>query len=73
MNDRQKIQLTFAAVLAALLIVLGMTGSEDFAEEQRQVSVYCEMVGLWTEDARLGVEPNNRRGWPPYNGTEVCQ
>jgi len=27
---------------------------------------YCEMVAIWNDDARAGIAPSERNGWPPY-------
>lgn len=41
------------------------------AESSRQQ--YCEMVALWDADAAQDVAPEQRRGWPPYDGRNQCK
>ena len=62
----------FAVVFAASFFVLAFScdGIDDLQAEQDQ---YCEMVALWNADAKRGVSPEQRIGWPPYKGEEQCR
>jgi len=57
------------AALAALLVVLiGVVGHFDAEDSDAQHDHYCSMVATWHAEAVKGVQPNNRAGWPPYDG-----
>lgn len=61
--------------LAALLLVfaaLALAGTTDAQDAERSQSTYCEMVALWDSDAAQDVAPEQRRGWPPYDGRKQC-
>lgn len=55
-------------VFAALALV-GTMDAQDAENSHRQ---YCEMVALWDADAAQDVAPEQRRGWPPYDGRNQC-
>lgn len=57
------------AALAALLVVLiGVLGHFDAEDADAQHANYCSMVATWHAEAAKGVHPNDRAGWPPYDG-----
>lgn len=58
---------------ALILLALGIVGSFDAEEEQRQAEEYCEMVKAWNEDRARGVPEHDRAGWPPFEGEEQCR
>ncbi len=49
-----------------LLVVMGLLGQYDMAEEERQQAQYCQMVKLYKDT-------NGRAGWPAYEGDEMCK
>lgn len=57
---------TICAVLAGLILV-GVMGSMDAADEQSELAHYCDMVKLHKNDPSTG--------WPDYNGIyrEACK
>lgn len=52
--------------VAGIIIAAGIAGQFDYEEEQRQTEQYCEMVKLWKQT-------NGQRGWPAYDGEEMCR
>lgn len=52
--------------IAGIIIAMGIAGQADYEEEQRQVEQYCEMVVMWKESG-------GEKGWPAYDGEEVCK
>lgn len=60
--------LGMASLIAALLFVSGLDQEDAIQEDAR----YCEMVAIWLSDAELGIPPENRNGWPPYNDRMAC-
>lgn len=57
-------------ILATALIILAL-GIADHLEAQDVHSErhhYCEMVAIWEIDANRGIPPEDRAGWPPYDG-----
>lgn len=56
------------AILALILIfvMMGLAGHMDYEEAGRQQDQYCEMVKLYKQS-------NGEKGWPAYNGEEVCK
>ncbi len=34
---------------------------------------YCKMVQVWMSDKALGIPPEQRRGWPPYDSSVFCE
>ena len=62
--------------LTALLLVfaaLALAGTMDTKDAERSQSTYCEMVAQWDKDAELGIAPEQRTGWPPYDGRKQCE
>lgn len=51
--------------IAVLSALASRSASSD---EDRQYSVYCEMTKTWAAEAKAGVPPEDRSGWPPYDG-----
>lgn len=45
---------------------LGIAGTADVEEVERQQSEYCEMVQLWKDS-------NGEYGWPAYEGESQCR
>lgn len=69
------VAITFALGLIAVLVAMMFVGEQDYQEEARQQSVYCQMVEKHLADAKAGIEPALRAGWPDYKGNfeEVCK
>lgn len=61
-------------IITLLLVfaALGLTGSMDAKDAERAQETYCEMLELWDADAALGIAPEHRRGWPPFDGRKQC-
>lgn len=59
--------------MAALTATLLFVGNLDRQNAEADQSRYCEMVGLWKLDADLGIKPEDRNGWPPYNSDINCE
>jgi len=59
--------------MAALVAALSFVGNLDREDAEADESLYCEMVGLWHLDADLGIKPEDRNGWPPYNPDINCE
>lgn len=57
--------LTFAA--------LALAGTMDAQDAESSHREYCEMVALWDADAAQDVAPEQRRGWPPFDGRKQCE
>lgn len=63
MNNKEKLLIVLAIVIVGLLIAI-------LDKVEPVVSDYhCEMVALWKEGEKHGVEPADRAGWPDYNNT----
>lgn len=63
---------TIGAALA-ILLAAGLTGHFDAEDEQIANEQYCEMVGIWKQQAAAGIPKERRDGWPPFKGMEVCK
>lgn len=61
------------AVLILAVAALVLDGMIDTQEVERSHRQYCKMVAQWDKDAALGVAPERRTGWPPYNGRKQCE
>lgn len=61
--------LTATVIFGLFLLV----SSNDYDDAVAQQSTYCEMVALWNADAKRGIAPNDRAGWPPFEGEHQCQ
>ena len=62
--------------LIALLLVfaaLALAGTMDVQDAERSQDTYCEMVAMWDADAAQDVAPEQRRGWPPFDGRKQCK
>lgn len=61
-----------AGMLLALAVWAGVStaDAQDAGSSHRQ---YCEMIALWDADAAQDVAPEQRRGWPPYDGRKQCK
>lgn len=51
--------------IIGIVIAMGIVGQSDLEEEQRQADQYCDMVKMWKESG-------GEKGWPAYNGEEIC-
>ncbi len=47
--------------IIGIVIAMGIAGTMDVQEEERQHAEYCEMVKLWKQT-------NGKHGWPDYDG-----
>lgn len=56
-----------------LLVALALNGTMEAQEAESSNSEYCEMVAMWDKDAAIGITPEQRTGWPPYNGYKQCK
>lgn len=59
--------------MAALTAVLLVVGNLDRQDAEADESRYCTMISLWQLDADLGIKPEERNGWPPYNKDINCE
>ena len=74
MNDTNSIINSFVIYTALFgLLILVSICFDDIDELAAQQDQYCEMVSIWKADARKGIAPEQRNGWPPYQGDEFCQ
>lgn len=60
--------ITLLLVFAALAIA----GTMDAQDAERSQTAYCEMVAQWDKDAARGIAPEQRTGWPPFDGRKQC-
>lgn len=51
-----------------ILVLFGIAGHFDRVSEEEDRALYCEMVAIWHSDAARGIAPEDRSGWPPYQG-----
>lgn len=58
--------------LSLLVAMLAALDADTLQAEQEQ---YCQMVGAWKQEARMGVPPDQRSGWPDFKGSyeEACE
>lgn len=61
------------AGIAALAVALVYVSALDHDDAVLQDQNYCEMVAIWNDDARAGIAPAERNGWPPYNKAIECE
>lgn len=61
MTPTHKIALTLL-----ICTLLGLVGTMDYQDHLAAQSTYCYMVGLHMDDAALGIQPIDRRGWPEH-------
>lgn len=54
-----------------MLVALALNGIIDTQESNQRT--YCEMVAQWDKDAESGIAPEQRTGWPPYDGRKQCE
>lgn len=59
--------------LLLLFAALALAGTMDAQDAERAQSTYCEMVAQWDKDAALGIAPERRKGWPPFDGRKQCR
>ena len=59
-------------MLLTLAVWAGVS-TADAEDAERSQSAYCEMVALWDKDAALGIAPEQRKGWPPFDGRKQCK
>jgi hypothetical protein len=59
--------------LLVTLIIFGLLNNDDRKTEVASHETYCEMINLWLIAEANDVPINERPGWPPYNGEEICQ
>lgn len=65
--------LSLFALLLVALVALALAGLIDAQEADSSRQLYCEMVAQWDKDAALGIAPEQRTGWPPYDGRKQCE
>lgn len=61
--------------LIALLLtfaVIALVGKMDAKDDESENRKYCEMIALWEKDIARGIAPEQRAGWPPYDGRDKC-
>ena len=57
----------FVAAIFVTAVILVIAADDDQRDQQ---DIYCEMVAAWEASPRL--PPEQRPGWPPYKGKEMC-
>ena len=72
MSKQDKQGVIIVLVAAALLVAWGVVGTADAQDAENAHRVHCEAVAEWQADAALSVAPEQRRGWPNYDG-RVCE
>lgn len=63
-------------LIAGMLLALGIWAGVSTADAQDAENAhqqYCEMVAQWDKDAAMGIAPEQRKGWPPYDGRKQCK
>jgi hypothetical protein len=64
------------SLIAGMLLARGIWAGVSTADAQDAENAhrqYCEMVAQWDKDAAQDVAPEQRRGWPPYDGRKQCK
>lgn len=63
------------SIIALLLVfaALALAGTMDAQDAENSHQQYCKMIALWHKDAESGVAPEQRDGWPPYDGWKQCE
>jgi len=56
-----------------LIVVFGYAGKCDMEMELNRDKQYCKMTEIWQSDKALGIPAEQRRGWPPYDQSIVCE
>jgi|TARA_R100000988_G_C3993350_1_gene164156 hypothetical protein len=62
-----------ATAIGLLILVFGYAGQCDMELELQREKQYCKMVQVWMSDKALGIPPEQRRGWPPYDSSVFCE
>lgn len=50
------------------MLFVSLSLNDEHAEVTHDRTVYCKMVEAWHQDAKLGIAPEDRGGWPPFDG-----
>mgnify|MGYP001266202527 CR=1 FL=1 len=69
-------QPTKSIELIALLLAFAVFATVSAMDAKEAESVnrkYCEMIALWEKDIARGIAPEQRAGWPPYDGRKQCE
>ena len=61
------------AVLLLLFAALALAGTMDAKDAGHAKNTYCEMVAYWDRDTESGIAPEQRAGWPPFDGRKQCK
>ena len=61
------------SLIAILLVALALDGMMEAQETESSQRNYCEMIALWEKNVARGIAPEQRAGWPPYNGRKQCE
>lgn len=56
-----------AIALVALATVF-LVEPDEHADASHERTVYCKMTETWEKEAKLGIAPEDRSGWPPFDG-----
>ena len=57
-----------AGVLVAIIAAMALASKLDASEAQLSHDRYCENVVIWETQARQGIHPHDRNGYPDYKG-----
>lgn len=58
-------KIAIGLLLASAFAVVSYLDSQD---EMADAGNYCQMVAVWKAEEARGIAPNDRSGWPPFNG-----
>ena len=61
------------ALILLALVALTLAGTMDAQDADSNHQLYCEMVEQWDKDTALGIAPEQRAGWPPFDGRKQCE
>lgn len=70
MQPTKSIELIALLLAFAVLATVNTIDAKDAESVNRK---YCEMTALWEKDAARGIAPEQRAGWPPFDGRKQCE
>lgn len=70
MQQTKSIELIALLLAFAVLATVNTIDAKDAESANRK---YCEMVAIWDRDAARGIAPEQRAGWPLFDGQKKCK
>lgn len=65
-----KEKIYIALGIIGFFVLFGIAGQMDYEDWQQERIHYCNMRIVWEHQAREGVPPESRMGWPNFKDEE---